>query len=261
MRADIYLTERGLVASRQRAKQLILDGCVSVDGRQLKKPSETVDAETEHHIEIVDTQKYVGRGGQKLEGALDAFHIDVSNKRALDIGASTGGFTDCLLQRGAAHVTAIDAGAGQLAQKLCVDPRVTSIEHFNARNLTREDIGGECVSIIVMDVSFISATYIIPTFYDLLADEGDAICLIKPQFEVGRAMLGKGGIVKDPSAHRFAIERVLQCARECGLEPLGLIASPIRGGDGNSEFLVHLKKGKGDVTPISPIDIRRVVGG
>ena len=260
MRADVYLTENGYAPSRQRAKKLIEDGCATVDGKRLQKPSEDISADVPHTVEITDTQKYVGRGGEKLEGAIAAFGIDPKGLSALDIGASTGGFTDCLLQLGARHVTAVDAGAGQLAKKLQIDPRVTSIEHFNARNILPEDIGG-CVDLIVMDVSFISATYIIPRFYDLLCPNGEAVCLVKPQFEVGRSMLGKGGIVKDPAAHRFAIERVMTCAVETGLTVAGLIASPIKGGDGNREFLVYLKKCDGASNTVDCNTVRSVTGG
>ena len=260
MRADSYLTAQGYVVSRQRAKALIESGDVTVDGRILRKPSEEIDETCEHTVAVNDTQKYVGRGGYKLEGALDAFGIDVTGLSAIDVGASTGGFTDCLLQRGAVHVTAIDAGAGQLAKKLCEDERVRSIEHFNARELTADAVGGR-VDLIVMDVSFISATYIIPRFFELLVPEGEAICLVKPQFEVGRAMLGKGGIVKDAAAHRFAIERVAESAVQSGLVPIGIIPSPIKGGDGNREFLIRLKKTERELTPIGFADIRRAVGG
>lgn len=260
MRADLYLSTFGYVQSRQKAKQLIAEGGILIDGRLIKKASEEIDADNSHDVVVNDMQKYVGRGGLKLEGALAAFGLDVTGKRALDIGASTGGFTDCLLAHGAEQVVAVDAGVGQLAEKLAKDPRVVSKEHCNARDLSVSDIGA-VVDVIVMDVSFISATYIIPRFYDLLGERGDAICLIKPQFEVGRMMLGKGGIVKDPSAHRFAIERVLSSGREYGLNAVGLIASPIKGGDGNREFLVHFKKGDGEKDSVDPAYIRRVVGG
>lgn len=254
------MTEHGFAASREKAKKLIAAGGVTVDGRLIKKPSDEI-LEGEHSIQITDEEIYVGRGGYKLEGALKAFDIDVSGLRALDIGASTGGFTDCLLQHGALGVVAVDAGAGQLAQKLQTDPRVTSVEHLNARGISLEDIGGVRVDLIVMDVSFISATYIIPRFDALLEEHGEAICLIKPQFEVGRSMLGKGGIVKDPAAHRFAIERVLESGMQNGLFPVGLIPSPIFGGDGNREFLVHFKKNAQDGRLIDPSWIRRIVGG
>lgn len=254
------MTVHGFAESRERAKRMIAAGGVLVDGRVIQKPAEEI-SEGEHSVTVSNEEKYVGRGGYKLEGALDAFGIDVSKKVALDIGASTGGFTDCLRQRGAARVIAVDAGEGQLAKKLCEDAGVISIEHLNARNLTRADIGGMTVDLIVMDVSFISATYIIPRFYDLLAAGGEAICLIKPQFEVGRSMLGKGGIVKDPAAHRFAIERVLQSGRENGMIPTGLIPSPILGGDGNREFLVRLQKdGQKDLS-LGSDTVRRITGG
>lgn len=260
MRADLYLSTFGHAQSRQRAKQLITEGGVLIDGKLVKKASEEIDATVLHDVVVNDTQKYVGRGGIKLEGALHTFEIDVTGKRALDIGASTGGFTDCLLCHGAAQVVAVDAGVGQLAEKLCRDPRVISREHCNARELSPADIGG-VVDVIVMDVSFISATYIIPRFFDLLGERGEAVCLIKPQFEVGRSMLGKGGIVKDPTAHRFAIERVLMSGREHGLTAVGLIVSPIQGGDGNREFLVRFKKGDGEKDAVDPAYIRRVVSG
>lgn len=236
MRADLWLAENGYVRSRQQAKRLIEEGCVTCNGVLLRKPAEPI--ENGSTVEVRETLPYVGRGGLKLEAALDAFGMDVSGLSALDIGASTGGFTDCLLSRGAARVCAVDSGEGQLAAKLREDPRVRSLERCNARYLTVEAIG-ERVSLIVMDVSFISATYIIPRFPELLLPEGNAICLIKPQFEVGRSMIGKGGIVKDPRAHQAAVERVLEAGRAAGLHPVGLIRSPIEGGDGNREFLVR----------------------
>ena len=260
MRADLYLSTFGYVQSRQRAKQLIAEGGILIDGRLIKKASEEIEEGFSHDVTVNDMQKYVGRGGLKLEGAIAAFGLDVLGKRALDIGASTGGFTDCLLQHGAGQVVAVDAGIGQLAKKLCDDARVISKEHCNARDLAPADIGG-VVDVIVMDVSFISATYIIPRFSDLLGEQGEAVCLIKPQFEVGKTMLGKGGIVKDPAAHRFAIDRVLASGREHGLCPAGLISSPIKGGDGNREFLVHFKKGDGVRDSVDLAYIRRIVGG
>lgn len=242
MRIDVYLTENGYAPSRQRARVLIEEGKVMVDGKAVIKPSQPIEGE-DHDVRVTDDLPYVGRGGLKLEAALDAFGISVSGCHALDIGASTGGFTDCLLQRGAVSVCAVDAGAGQLAKKLADDSRVTSLEHTNARELTVGQIGGIPVDLIVMDVSFISATYILPRFPSLLKEGGDAICLIKPQFEVGKSMLGKGGIVKSPRAHRYAVERVLASGSALGLVPVGLIGSPIVGGGGNREFLVHLVNG------------------
>lgn len=259
MRADVYLTANGHTSSRSQAKELIANGSVTVDGRLLKKPSEEI-SEEDHTVEISRRLPYVGRGGLKLEGALDAFGINVENMSALDVGASTGGFTDCLLQRGASRVCAVDSGAGQLAQSLRQDPRVISMENCNARYLTAEQIGS-VVDLIVMDVSFISASLIIPQFPQLMGERGDAICLIKPQFEVGKSMIGKGGIVKDRQAHRYAVERVLESGRAVGLCPVGLIPSPITGGDGNREFLVWFAKGREELPQVTDAEIRRVTDG
>ncbi len=239
MRADVYLTVRGYAPSRQQAKRLIEEGNARIGGIPIHKASDDIPDGTE--IEIRDLLRYVGRGGLKLEAALEAFGMDVTGADALDIGASTGGFTDCLLAHGAATVCAVDAGEGQLAAKLRNDPRVRAIEHCNARYLTAETVGAP-VSLIVMDVSFISATYIIPRFPALLQPSGEAVCLIKPQFEVGRAMIGKGGIVRSVEAQKCAVERVLAAGRAAGLRPVGLIASPITGGDGNREFLVRFTR-------------------
>ncbi len=243
MRADLFLTEKGYAPSRKKAQILIDEGKVSVDGCILKKASQQID-DREHTVSIeqCDEVRYVGRGGLKLEAALDAFGIDVRSKTALDIGASTGGFTDCLLQRGAARVYAVDAGVGQLDASLLANPAVVSIEKLNARNLSPEHIENAHVDLLVMDVSFISATYIIPQFPALMAENSEAVCLVKPQFEVGRAMIGKGGIVRDKEAHADAIKRVCACAERVGLSPVALIPSPIEGGDGNREFLLHLKR-------------------
>lgn len=257
MRADVYLTENGYAPSRGRARLMIESGGVTVDGAVIKKPAQEIGDGT-HTVCVEDPLVYVSRGGLKLESALDAFAIKVDAVTALDIGASTGGFTDCLLQRGAARVYAVDAGERQLAAKLATDPRVISKEHLNARNLTCDDIEGAQVDLIVMDVSFISATYILPQFSDLLCEGGEAVCLIKPQFEVGKAMLGKGGIVKDPAARRYAVERVCDCALSVGLAPVGLIPSPITGGDGNREFLIHLKKEPCAERKLTAADIRSV---
>ena len=257
MRIDVYLAENRLTQSRQRARVLIEEGKVTVDGVTVKKPSYQIEGE--HTVTVLDDLPYVGRGGLKLAGALDAFGLDVSGMRALDVGASTGGFTDCLLQRGAQKVIAVDAGEGQLAGKLLVDARVTSLERTNARELTMQMIGGEAVDLIVMDVSFISATYILPRFPALMGKSGHAICLIKPQFEVGRSMLGKGGIVKDAAAHRYAIERVLESGRGVGLSAVGLIPSPIEGGDGNREFLVHFVKDNTTAPTVDTATITRVI--
>ncbi len=237
---------------------MIESGCVTIDGKVVKKSSFSVE-EGEHTVAVEDSLAYVSRGGLKLEAALNAFLPDLSGYTALDIGASTGGFTDCMLSRGALRVYAVDAGVGQLAKKLIDDPRVISKEHLNARTISPKDINEESVDLIVMDVSFISATYILPRFRLLLKDGGYAICLIKPQFEVGKSMLGKGGIVKDPKAHKAAVERVMQGGIAAGLTPVGLIASPVTGGDGNREFLICFVCGKSEKEALSLSDIPRLL--
>lgn len=258
MRLDLFLSENGYAQSRQRAKSMIEGGEVEIDGVVVKKPSFAV-SDGEHTVKVRDPLIYVSRGGLKLEAALDAFSVDPTGLCALDIGASTGGFTDCLLQRGASKVYAVDAGEKQLAKKLCEDERVISFEHMNARSMTVADIGST-VDLAVMDVSFISATYIIPRIPALLGGEGTLIALIKPQFEVGRAMLGKGGIVKDPAAHLAAILRVFECAEQYGFSMTGLIVSPIEGGDGNREFLACFRLG-GDFIARTPQEVRAFLKG
>ncbi len=258
MRVDVYLAEYGYAPSRQRAKSLIEGGLVFIDGKRVQKPSEQIE-DSQHAVDVTDTLAYVGRGGLKLEAALASFSIQVSGITALDIGASTGGFTDCLLQNGAKKVYAVDAGEGQLAPKLLRDQRVVCKEHFNARNLTLDDLDGTAVDCIVMDVSFISATYILPRFPLVLKERGNAICLIKPQFEVGRAMIGKGGIVKGRAAYQYAIERVFSSAYVSDLIPVGLIPSPILGGDGNREFLVHLQYHSSDLRKLNEDDIYQLL--
>ena len=257
VRADLYLTEGGYVPSRQRARVLIEKGLVSIDGAVVRKPAQPI-AEGEHLVEVRNDLPFVSRGGLKLAAALEHFGVSPEGRSALDIGASTGGFTDCLLQNGAARVIAVDSGIGQLVEVLASDARVVSLEHTNARDLTLLQIGGERVDLIVMDVSFISATYILPRFTALLRDGGEAICLVKPQFEVGRAMLGKGGIVKDPKAHRYAVERVFEAALAAGLKPVGLMPSPIEGGDGNREFLAHFTHLNDSRQAISEAEIAKV---
>lgn len=240
MRIDVYLAEQGLCSSRTEAKSLIQAGAVSVDGVVIGKPSYEV---VEGSNVLVDSsyKKYVSRGGLKLEGALSAFNVEIDGRLALDVGASSGGFTDCLLSYGAVHVIAVDSGSGQMAASLRVDPRVTTIENFNARYMSRDDL--EYVpEVAVMDVSFISARLILPAVYNCLAYGGDFICLIKPQFEVGRSGVGKGGIVKDEKLRRQAVSDVCDVAKALGFTVVGVIKSPIEGGDGNVEFLAHFKK-------------------
>jgi len=237
-RLDVAMLDRQLVESRQKAQALILSGKVTVDGQKADKPGHAV-AETAR-IEIAEPLKYVSRGGLKLEAALAYFAVDPTGEVCLDVGTSTGGFADCLLQHGAARVHAVDTGAGQIDWKLRTDPRVILHERFNARYLTPTDIG-EPVKIITCDVSFISVTLLIPALDPLLAPGGDWIVLVKPQFEVGRELVGKGGIVRDPAAHHSACTIVATTLNRVGFATK-LIPSPILGAEGNREFLLHAVK-------------------
>ncbi len=243
MRADIYLTENKHCESRSKASRLIYEGKVLIDGRTVEKPSFEVSIGA-HKVEITETDKYVSRGGLKLEYALDAFNISVASLRCIDIGASTGGFTDCLLQRGADSVCALDSGSGQLHPKLLADERVRNIEGFNARELT-ENFG--IFDIAVTDVSFISQTLIHKGISRVLPIGGIFVSLIKPQFEAGKSALGKGGIVKDPKDREFAVKRVIESAALFSLELKDITRSPIKGGDGNRELLAVFVKREGSV--------------
>ena len=238
MRLDLYLFSAGLARSRTEAADLIAEGAVSVCGTIRTKPSFAVDDGLSPDSIVIsrDAHPFVSRGGEKLAAALAAFKLSPSGRTAIDVGASSGGFTDCLLQNGAKSVFAVDVGEGQLVSQLAADPRVLSFEHYNARFLKREDF--PCVpDFAVMDVSFISQTLILPALAALLPSGAPYIGLVKPQFEVGREGLGKGGIVRDDKLRREAIARVVSSAKEVGLSHLGTIDSPILGKDGNREFL------------------------
>jgi len=238
MRLDVYLCESGMAASRTEAKNFILSGSVTVCGKTISKPSFLIDGNEENIHLDKSSKKFVSRGGLKLEAALDAFSIFVDGALALDVGASSGGFTDCLLKRGAAHVIAVDSGSGQMSDVLRNDARVTVKENFNARFMERKNF--EYVpNFAVMDVSFISATYIIPALYSCMAEGGGFVCLIKPQFEVGREKIGKGGIVKDIKARECAVRSVIDFAKGVGFEFVNSITSPVVGGDGNVEYLAY----------------------
>lgn len=250
MRLDLYLAKNGFANSREKAKKLISAGLVTVNGKPVTKPSLDVEEEEVHLL--ADPFRFVGRGGEKLEAALHLFEIDPVGMHAVDIGASTGGFTDCLLQHGAAFVTAVDVGCGQLHPKLANDLRVRNLEKYNARELASEDIGP--VDLAVMDVSFISATYIIPRVPEVLTENGLFVCLIKPQFEAGRSALNKQGVVKKRTDRVAAVLRVLQAAKAVGLTPIGLAPSPILGGDGNEEFLALFCKGNSGENREIPIE-------
>ena len=241
MRADMYVFSQGAAKSRKQAKDLIESESVLIDGKTVKKASENIDENVPHDISVTKKEKFVSRGGLKLEAAIEAFSIDVKNANALDIGASTGGFTDCLLFYGAKKCVAVDSGQGQLDPSLENDSRVVSYEKYNARELTREIIP-EGADIVVMDVSFISQTLIIGNIPSVLNDGGAFVSLIKPQFEAGRGAIGKGGIVRSASDREAAVFRVIDFAQSVGLVCCGLIQSPIKGGDGNTEFLALFKK-------------------
>ena len=235
LRLDRLLVSRGLVESREKAQALIMAGEVLVAGQKASKPGQPVAGDAV--VEILARPPYVGRGGLKLAAALAHFAIDVAGKTCLDIGSSTGGFTDALLQAGAARVHAVDVGAGQLAWQLRTDPRVALHEGINARHLQFDDIG-EPVDFLCCDVAFISVTLILPAAVPLLRPAGQMVILIKPQFEVGKGQVGKGGIVREPQLHQAACERVTQAVREFGFQT-AIMPSPILGAEGNREFLLY----------------------
>jgi 23S rRNA (cytidine1920-2'-O)/16S rRNA (cytidine1409-2'-O)-methyltransferase len=241
-RLDMLVVERGLAASRERARALILAGRLLVDEQKIDKPGAPVAAGAVLRL-LGDDQPFVSRGGLKLAGGLDHWRIDVTGRNCLDVGASTGGFTDCLLQRGAAHVTAVDTGFGQIAMKLRNDPRVRLMERTNARLLEPGSLSGEPLTLLVMDVSFISATLLIEPVLAAAPSLEEAVILVKPQFEAGREYVGKGGIVRDPAAHQLAVNRVAQCLRDLGWQVDQAIPSPIKGAEGNQEFLLRARRG------------------
>ena len=239
-RTDALLVLRGLCASREQAKRLILAGEVRSGDRIIDKPSTQLAPDAP--LEVKEKPRYVGRGGLKLEGALDAFQIDPAGWVCIDVGASTGGFTDCLLQRGALRVHAVDVGTNQLVWKLRSDPRVVVKEQFNARHMVLEDIG-EKVRLAVMDLSFMSLTKVLPAVFSVLEENGSVVCLIKPQFELRREDIAKGGIVRDPALHEQAVAKIRRfVTEEHPFEWRGLISSPITGMDGNQEFLAWITR-------------------
>lgn len=239
-RLDKLLVQRGLVSSRERARALILAGKVVVDDHRIDKAGAQVDCEVELRLKGEDIP-YVSRGGLKLEQALREFSVVVAGKVAIDVGASTGGFTDCLLQSGVKKVYAVDVGYGQLAWKLREDPRVVNLERCNIRHLQAEQLG-ELAELAVIDASFISLSKVLPSTLDLLTVAGEIIALIKPQFEVGRGQVGKGGVVKDRQLHNRVVAQVCDFVVSLGCQVLGVTESPILGPKGNREFLVYLKK-------------------
>jgi 23S rRNA (cytidine1920-2'-O)/16S rRNA (cytidine1409-2'-O)-methyltransferase len=244
VRLDTLLVARGLANSRERAQAMILEGNVLVDEQKIEKPGATVDEHCTIRL-LGDQLKYASRGGLKLERALDYWRVDVSGRVCLDIGASTGGFTDCLLQRGAARVIAVDTGRGQIDSRLRQDHRVRLLEKTNARYLTADQVG-EKVDLVVMDVSFISATLVLPAVIAAAFSQAGSdrqsrqiIVLVKPQFEAGRELVGKGGIVRDAAAQAASVEKVRQALLGLGCSETEAIESPILGAEGNREFLLH----------------------
>jgi 23S rRNA (cytidine1920-2'-O)/16S rRNA (cytidine1409-2'-O)-methyltransferase len=246
VRIDKLLVERGLVPSRERAQAMVLSGRVMVDGQKIEKAGAGVDPEAEVRF-LGEDLKYVGRGGLKLEGALAHWKIDLAGRKCMDVGASTGGFTDCMLQHGAGEVIAVDTGYGQISMRLRSDPRVTLLEKTNARYLTAEKLpqSGQAtpISFIAIDVSFISVTLVLPAVLESAfgpdAMQREIVVLIKPQFEVGREQVGKGGIVKDELARRNAVLKVTQLVADLKGQHTEVIDSPILGMEGNKEFLLH----------------------
>ena len=239
-RLDAELVRRGLSASRQRALEAIGAGRVLVGGLPARSAARRVTADEPISLRS-DGPRFVSRGGEKLQGALQHFDVRVTGRRALDAGASTGGFTDCLLQAGAAHVVAVDVGRGQLAWSLRTDPRVTVVERTNVRFLGADDIGGPA-GVCTVDLSFISLSTCAPAFARCTTPDADLLLLVKPQFEAGRSQVGKGGVVRDPSVHGQVLHRVRDDLARAGLRAAAVMPSPLRGADGNVEFFLHCRK-------------------
>ena len=239
-RLDVLLVNRGLATSREKAKAIIMSGIVFVDGQREDKAGSSFDDKVSIEVKG-STLNYVSRGGLKLEKAMKHFDVTLAGKVCMDVGASTGGFTDCMLQNGAVKVYSIDVGYGQLDWKLRNDPRVVCMEKTNIRYVVPEDLG-EPADFSSIDVSFISLTKVLLPVRNLLTDEGEIVCLIKPQFEAGREKVGKKGVVRDPAVHQEVIEKVRDYAMSISMEPCHLSFSPIKGPEGNIEYLLHLKK-------------------
>ena len=254
-RLDVLLVQKGLAESREKAKTMIMEGNVFVDGQREDKAGTNFDTEAEIEVRG-NTLKYVSRGGLKLEKAMKEFDISLEGMVCMDIGASTGGFTDCMLQNGAVKVYSVDVGYGQFAWKLRQDPRVVCMEKTNIRYVTPEDIG-DALNFASVDVSFISLTKVLGPAKELLKDGGQMVCLIKPQFEAGKDKVGKKGVVRDPAVHKEVIEHVILFAKSIGFGILHLDYSPIKGPEGNIEYLVYIKKA--ETGSASEIDVKAVV--
>lgn len=255
IRLDNFLADNGLAPSREKAKALIMAGVVYVDNQKEDKAGTFITENQKVEVRGGDL-KYVSRGGLKLEKAMSSFNIELSDKVCMDIGASTGGFTDCMLQNGAKKVFAVDVGYGQLAWKLRCDDRVVNMERTNIRYVTLENIG-ECLDFASVDVAFISLKLVLPVAYNLLSDSGEVVALIKPQFEAGKEKVGKKGVVKDIAVHEEVVSGIYDFVIEAGFSVLGLDFSPIKGPEGNIEYLIHLKKGA--ETTVEREEARRIV--
>ena len=239
-RLDISIYKRGLAASRERARQMIKGGFIYLNGKQALKTSCNVNENDKIDI-IGETLKFVSRGGIKLEYAVKAFGLDFNGLTAIDMGASTGGFSDCMLQGGAEKIYAVDVGSGQLHEKIKNNPKVINMEQVNIRDMLFEDIG-EKVDFISIDTSFISLKLILPKAFMFIKESGNIVALIKPQFEAGRANIGKGGIVKDKKIHGKVVKDIFDFVTQNGFTPVNIVPSPITGGDGNKEYLMHIKR-------------------
>ena len=258
-RLDVLLTEKNFYDSRARAKAMIMAGKIFVDGQRVDKAGTLIPVDAEIKI-LGEELPFVSRGGLKLQKALDVFKINLVGKFAVDVGASTGGFTDCMLQRGAAKVYAIDVGYGQLAWKLRTDVRVVNMERTNIRNVTQENFFYGLPDFASIDVAFISLEKVLPIVFDVLKNSGEVVALIKPQFEAGREHVGKHGVVRDKKIHAAVIERVLNFAANVGFAVKGLDFSPVKGFEGNIEYLAHLSKG-GDSADVEILSVVNLAHG
>lgn len=256
-RLDVLLVEQGFAASREKAKAIIMSGIVYVDGQKEDKAGSTFPPTAKIEVKGA-TLKYVSRGGLKLEKAMSHFDISLENKICMDVGASTGGFTDCMLQNGATKVFSVDVGHGQLDWKLRQDERVVCMEKTNIRYVTKDDINVE-LDFASIDVSFISLTKVLGPVYELLKEKGQIVCLIKPQFEAGREKVGKKGVVRDIKVHYEVVEQIVTFTKEHGFKPLHLEFSPIKGPEGNIEYLLHIEKTKVEADYEVPFSIDEVI--
>ena len=256
-RLDVLLVEQGFAASREKAKAIIMSGIVYVDGQKEDKAGSTFSSTAKIEVKGA-TLKYVSRGGLKLEKAMSHFDISLENKICMDVGASTGGFTDCMLQNGAVKVFSVDVGHGQLDWKLRQDERVVCMEKTNIRYVTKEDINAE-LDFASIDVSFISLTKVLGPVYELLKEKGQIVCLIKPQFEAGREKVGKKGVVRDIKVHHEVVEQIVDFTKGHGLKPLHLEFSPIKGPEGNIEYLLHVEKTEVEPDYEVPFSIDEVI--